>query len=201
MKEKNILQFLQDLPAHAGEGVGFLTSILTPQDNPTPTANPTSTDDEASPPADATPTDDAISETEEDVEMETGTGIGDLPGDFIQGLRNSMTLLEGYRSGRRVPQEGWNEMFGLLFRIAGDMASGTISTDTADALLRAVFFHREVELARREGEVSGRNAKIEEHLMTTRKTAGDLPVMPGSFSPAQQQKKSQTIFDLAGQAR
>lgn len=96
--------------------------------------------------------------------------------------------------------EEWNEAFALLFSIVADMANGVITPASAETLLHAVSFPREVETARREGEIAGRNARIEEQLRTPVRSDA-VPSLQGSRSAAPPRPRTQSIFDLAGQAR
>ena len=51
-----------------------------------------------------------------------------------------------------------------------------------------------------EGEIKGRNARIEEQLLSPVKSDG-LPSLQGARGGSASPRRSQSIFDLAGEAR
>lgn len=183
MESELILTFLRDLRNHLSDGLAHLSDL---------SAQPNSSDQSDN--SDQPDKSDLQSEQPEQPEQP------DLPPDFAACLRNSLNSLEGYRIGRRPLPDEWQEAFGLLFAMVSDLAEGVISPASAETLLRAVSFDRAVETARREGEIAGRNVRIEEQLRSP--IAGDgLPSLQGSRSATPRRRRSDSIFDLAEQAR
>lgn len=138
-------------------------------------------------------------EVKNDPEEDKGNRRGSLPSEFAAHLSDSMKCLEGFISGRRPSADDWNAVFAILFSIVSDAADGVISTATAETLLRAVSFERAVGIALHEGEVKGRNAQIEEKILSPAKNDG-VPSLQGAgrgYTPC----RSKSIFDLAGEAR
>ena len=180
MESELILTFLRDLRNHLSDGLAHLSDLSEPPD-----------------PSDQSDNSDQPDKPDKsDLQPEQP----DLPPDFAACLRNSLNSLEGYRIGRRPLPDEWQEAFGLLFAMVSDLAEGVISPASAETLLRAVSFDRAVETARREGEIAGRNVRIEEQLRSP--IAGDgLPSLQGSRSATPRRRRSDSIFDLAEQAR
>lgn len=54
------------------------------------------------------------------------------------------------------------------------MTDGKISSETLTTLLKSVDYDRAVDIARHEGEVAGRNMRIDE-MMVRRRTPNDIP--------------------------
>lgn len=180
MESELILTFLRDLRNHLSDGLAHLSDL---SDQPDPSDQSDNSDQPDKP-------------DKSDLQPEQP----DLPPDFAACLRNSLNSLEGYRIGRRPLPDEWQEAFGLLFAMVSDLAEGVISPASAETLLRAVSFDRAVETARREGEIAGRNVRIEEQLRSP--IAGDgLPSLQGSRSATPRRRRSDSIFDLAEQAR
>lgn len=88
-------------------------------------------------------------------------------------------------------------MAAILLRAALALLSGELSEERFSQLLDASIAREEIMKARAEGEIAGRNAIIEEHLVTPAVRAPDLngtPIAPSRRAVA-------SIFDLAGLAR
>lgn len=210
MENKKILDFLRDLRDHTSEGISYLETLFNPeelnaedcqgvdsevQDNCEEiedSGNRENCEEEGNPGE----CDDSGSSDECDETPRTTP----LPAEFSDHLGDSLKALEGYRLGRKPLAEEWNEAFSLLFAIVGDAARGVITPATAETLLRAASFSRETTAARLEGEIAGRNARIEEQLRS--QPAGDgLPSLQGSRGAVKSSRRTESIFDLAGQAR
>lgn len=198
MKEKNILDFLRALRDHRDEGERWLREILapTPSDSPSADTPPAALPEEES---EEIIEDNEVS-CEEREEREETQAPDPLPEEFASHLGDSLKCLEGFRTGRKPSAEDWDTVFSLLFSIVGDAANGVITPATAETLLRAVSYDRAVGIAMHEGEIKGRNARIEEQLLSPVKSDG-LPSLQGARGGSASPRRSQSIFDLAGEAR
>lgn len=201
MKEKNILDFLRALRDHRDEGERWLREILapTPSDSPSADTPPAALPEEES---EEIIEDNEVSneEREEREEREETQAPDPLPEEFASHLGDSLKCLEGFRTGRKPSAEDWDTVFSLLFSIVGDAANGVITPATTETLLRAVSYDRAVGIAMHEGEIKGRNARIEEQLLSPVKSDG-LPSLQGARGGSASPRRSQSIFDLAGEAR
>ena len=198
MKEKNILDFLRAMRDHRDEGERWLRKILapTPSDSPSADTPPAALPEEES---EEIIEDNEVS-NEEREEREETQAPDPLPEEFTSHLGDSLKCLEGFRTGRKPSAEDWDTVFSLLFSIVGDAANGVITPATAETLLRAVSYDRAVGIAMHEGEIKGRNARIEEQLLSPVKSDG-LPSLQGARGGSASPRRSQSIFDLAGEAR
>lgn len=214
MEEKKILDFLRSLSSGSDDGFRVLAGFVAAADKEeTSAAAETATKSEdceespATPPEEDTPDSEHESEataeeTESAPESEAEADTADdshLLAEFRRHLAASLVRLDGYRSGRRIDEATWREVFGLLLSIVGEAACGNIATGAVETLLRAVRYERDIDLARREGEVTGRNARIEEALATPRRDDG-VPALQGNHGGTAG-RKPRSIFDLADEAR
>ncbi len=101
-------------------------------------------------------------------------------------------------------QNGWSDeqvdsAMQNLFKILDDAIDGDIAPETLQMMMNAQNYDQDVASAQREGEVRGRNAKIEEKL---RKADGGDGVghLEGKNGTVRRAPSRQSIFELASQA-
>lgn len=87
----------------------------------------------------------------------------------------------------------------FLTQLAIELESGLISDDTRRLLTNALNYDADMIRARTEGELAGRNAAVEEHLMGHDDSDG-VP-HPGCGQGASTTVRPFSIFDLARDAR
>lgn len=87
----------------------------------------------------------------------------------------------------------------VIDQMSKDYIMGKVTPEAFDMALKVVKRDADLENARSEGEIAGRNAKIEERLRNMEGGDG-LPVMGGS-SGAPKQKRNLNIFDYAEAAK
>lgn len=87
----------------------------------------------------------------------------------------------------------------FLTQLATELESGLISDDTRRLLTNALNYDSDMIRARTEGELAGRNAAVEEHLMNHDDSDG-VP-HPGCGQGASTTVRPFSIFDLARDAR
>ena len=81
-----------------------------------------------------------------------------------------------------ISEEDYDAATTLLTAIAEELSAGAISDETLTLLVKSAAYDRDVVAARHEGEVAGRNMRIDEY-MTERRKQQDLPDL--GRSPAQ----------------
>lgn len=87
-----------------------------------------------------------------------------------------------------------------LMRIGRDASMGIVNPKDVKVAMKALAYDADVETAAIEGEVRGRNAKIDEKLRKV--SSGDgIARLGGSGRTASVQRAPQSIFDLAAEAR
>lgn len=97
------------------------------------------------------------------------------------------------------PQDSQDPLKPLLTRLLPELSSGNLSEETRQLLSRALSYDEDILRARAEGELAGRNAAIEEHLLAGDDSDG-VP-HPGCGQGASQSAQHLSIFDLARGAR
>ncbi len=88
----------------------------------------------------------------------------------------------------------------ILSGICGDFILGKISPDTIEMILKSLSHDRDVDEAREEGKVAGRNTKITEKYKKSKKGDGLQTLNGRNGTPSQNGNKSKSIFDLAREA-
>lgn len=218
MKEKTILEFLLGLRDHLNEGEAYLESVLIPaaeesaqsenseqsesseesENSEKSEESENSNNSENSETSDNPPRSDN-SENSENQAAAPSESSAQLPPEYTDRLRDSLKYLGGYRAGKEPLAEEWQGVFAMLFSMVSDLARGVITPATVETLLKAAGYERTLMMARREGEVAGRNVRIEEHLRAPQKSDG-VPSLQGTGSGSAT-RRTRSIFDLAGQAR
>lgn len=97
------------------------------------------------------------------------------------------------------PHEPHDPLLPFLTQLATELESGLISDDTRRLLTNALNYDADMIRARTEGELAGRNAAVEEHLMNHDDSDG-VP-HPGCGQGASTTVRPFSIFDLARDAR
>lgn len=96
--------------------------------------------------------------------------------DFEANIAASLETLKKIGAEKKMDDDQCLELFSYIYdKILGEGLKGTISEETFRMVLDGRNYAADVENARREGEVSGRNAKIAEQL---RKESGDGSMPP-----------------------
>lgn len=116
-------------------------------------------------------------------------------------LRDSLSILEGYREGAHEKPENLEMALAKLLDVAAEASEGIISPESIEIFLKAAGYDSAVEAARAEGEICGRNAIIEERIMAPKgKRVEDVPRLGGTAVSSEAAKPG-SIFDLASYAR
>lgn len=121
-----------------------------------------------------------------------------LEDEYEKNIQESLGLISNLQEKGGVPEEEMDKAVELLTNIVRDGIVGKFSEDSLQMALKALGHDTDVEEARLEGEVKGRNAKIEEKLRAKSKGDG-LPRLAGS-APAPT-KKGNSLFSLAMEAK
>ena len=119
-----------------------------------------------------------------------------LDDEFERNLRESVSRME---------TEGFSDdeidrYTGVVLDMASNAMLGKFTPEMIDAARKSLDYDRDVESASAEGEIRGRNAKIEAKLRK-QKSGDGLPRFSGGGSSQTGRKAPQSIFDLAREAR
>jgi hypothetical protein len=95
----------------------------------------------------------------------------ELEEQYQQNLVDTKAALDKFQADRGLSDDEVDEVMGMLQTIATDAVVGKFTEESMDLALKALNHDGDVEVANQEGEVRGRNAKIDERLRTRK--AGD----------------------------
>lgn len=131
---------------------------------------------------------------------------------YEKNLPASIQAIEAWASEKGVSDEDIDDAVTALSKLCGDFILGKITTDSIEMMLKAKNYDADVEQAQVEGEVAGRNAKIEEKLRKGKKGDGTV-VLDGKNGKTNNQPKrdlgalerydsdSKSIFERGGEKR
>lgn len=123
-----------------------------------------------------------------------------LDEEYEKNISESMSLLEQIQQERHLGDETIDAAMDLVMRMANEVILGKFTAETIDMALNAVTHDADVENARSEGMVAGRNAKIDAKLR--KQQGGDgTPNLAGSNNAPTRKNTSSSIFNLADEAR
>ena len=122
-----------------------------------------------------------------------------LEEEYKKNISESIALIDKIQTERGIPDETMDAAMDLVMRMASEAIVGKFTAETVDMALNAVKYAGDIENARSEGVIAGKNAKIEERLR--KPTEGDgQPSLSGSNN-APVKKRGGSMFDLADEAR
>lgn len=116
--------------------------------------------------------------------------------EYETNFAESMKLLEQMQTERGLSDEQIDNAMDLVMKITNEAIMGKFTPETIDMALKAINHDAEVEAARAEGEVAGKNAKIDETLRKPK--AGDgLPAMGGANNGPAHKRSKGSLVDYA----
>lgn len=123
----------------------------------------------------------------------------ELDKEYESNLQDSLQTISDIQQ-----QNGWSDeqvdgAFQQLFKIVDDAIMGRFSPETLQLMMNAQNYDQDIAAAQQEGEVKGRNAKIEEKLRKA-KSGDGTPQLNGKNGNVQRRPSQQSIFALASQA-
>lgn len=123
-----------------------------------------------------------------------------LEDEYQSNISESMKLLEKVQQERGIADETIDAAMDLIMRITHEAILGKFTAETVDMALKAINHEADMNNARTEGTVAGRNEKIVEKLR--KPTTGDgQPNLAGSNNAPTRKSSNRSMFDLADEAR
>jgi len=99
-----------------------------------------------------------------------------------QNYQKSQSILNEWASGRGLSDEDKMDILERCFTLQDEMDEGIFSKELFDAVWKSLHYDSDVQAARQEGEVTGRNAKIEERARQRREQSMMSPALSGQGS-------------------
>ncbi len=118
--------------------------------------------------------------------------------DYQKNIEATLSMLETMQTEEGLSEEEIDKAVDFLMRIVKDGLLGKFTRESMTMALNALNYDKAVAQADREGEVRGRNTRIEEKLRKS-KNGDNLPTLAGKHSSSGPQKPK-TMFDLANEA-
>lgn len=115
--------------------------------------------------------------------------------NFPESIRN----IESWMQETGHSEEDVDKALETLTKICGDFILGKFTPETVEMILKALNHDSDVAAAAEEGEIAGRNARIEEKLRKGREGDGTRPLGGRNETPSQP-KGAQNMFDWAAMA-
>jgi tetratricopeptide (TPR) repeat protein len=120
----------------------------------------------------------------------------DLEAEYQTNFAESMKMLEQMQQERGLSDKTVDAAMDLVMKMANEAIVGKFTTETIDMALKAVNHDTDMEEARAEGQVAGKNAKIDEQLR--KQKGGDgLPAMGGTNNAPAHKKSRGSLVDYA----
>lgn len=124
----------------------------------------------------------------------------ELDETYQKNLAESLSMLEQYQQKNGLSDEQVDKSMEFILGIIKDGVMGKFSPETLDMAMKAINYDTDVANADHEGEVRGKNTKIEETLR--KRSEGDgIPNLDGKNGAVTQQRRKKSIFDVAQEAR
>lgn len=108
----------------------------------------------------------------------------------LANYEQSINDLVAFADEKGISEEQAVEVFEKVNQIAFDVIDGKYTRDAFEMAYNAMNYSTDVESARREGEVAGRNAKIEEKLAKVEKPLDMPPAVGGQGAAVSEQPKA-----------
>lgn len=122
----------------------------------------------------------------------------ELEETYQANLAESLETISSIQEEKGYSDEQIDQAFEWLMGVIQDGVVGKFTPEIIDMAMKAQNYDADVAQAEAEGEVRGRNAKIEEKLRT-RKTGDGLVALEGN-NGSTGSRKPQSMFDLANEA-
>ena len=123
-----------------------------------------------------------------------------LEEEYKANLAESMAMLDKLQQERQLDDEVVDAAMDMVMKIANEALMGKFTAETIEMALKAVTHDAEVENARTEGELAGRNAKIDERLRKPM-TGDGTPMLAGSNNAPTRRRDNDSLFAMAREAR
>ena len=123
-----------------------------------------------------------------------------LEEEWHKNMQGTLAMLEQKQQSDGLTDEKIDAISDKVTEITNDCVIGIIKPETVDMILKALNHDADVTAASEEGEVRGKNAKVEAKLRKPNRGDGTPTLAGANNAPAPQRNKG-SIFDIADEAR
>lgn len=116
--------------------------------------------------------------------------------EYNENLKQTLAVIDAYQEKNKLEDEAVDALMNTVSAIARDYISGKVTEETLAMVSNAINHDNDVQAASQEGEVRGRNAKIDERLRKAGKSDG-TPALDGKNggAPARPARQSMGALD------
>lgn len=123
-----------------------------------------------------------------------------LEEEWEKNMRATLAMLEQKQQELGLTDEQIDAVADMIKEITNDAVIGIIKPDTVDMALKALNHDTDMIAAGEEGEIRGKNAKIEAKLRKPKRSDG-VPMLAGANNAPAPSRDRGSIFDVADGAR
>lgn len=119
---------------------------------------------------------------------------------FHNNMAQSLKILTEWGGKKGIDLKGQAEHYARLRKVVNDFADGNISEDTYEALWNGLNYKNDVAQAKEQGEINGRNAKIQAEFQQSRSRRNMPPTLGGQGLGSEEydQDKGDGIYGMFG---
>lgn len=123
-----------------------------------------------------------------------------LEEEWEKNMKSTLAMFEQKQQELGLTDEQIDAVADYVKEITNDAVIGIIKPETVDMILKAINHDADIEAASAEGEVRGKNAKVEAKLRKPQRGDG-TPTLAGANNAPAPAKQKGSIFDIADDAR
>lgn len=123
-----------------------------------------------------------------------------LADEYEKNLTESLAAIDRYQKENNISDEQIGNAMNFLQEIAMNMIVGKVPVEVVEMAMNAINYDKDMEMAGAEGEVRGRNQKIQEQLRTRKKGDG-MPQMTGKNGMPPKEGKGYDTLDRLSDKR
>lgn len=123
-----------------------------------------------------------------------------LEEEWEKNMKTTLAMLENKQHELGLSDEQIDSAADLIKEITNDAVIGIIKPETLDMVLKALNHDADIAAASEEGEIRGKNAKVEAKLRKPNRGDGTPTLAGANNAPAPSRHKG-SIFDIAAEAR
>lgn len=124
----------------------------------------------------------------------------ELEAEYDSNLEESLRMFERKQAEMGLSDEVVDQVADFLKQIANEVILGKFTEENFDMALKALNHDKDIEAASLEGEIRGRNTRVEERLRRAARSDG-APSLAGANNMQSISNSGTSIFDMAKAAR
>lgn len=124
----------------------------------------------------------------------------ELDEQYDRNLAESQTTVAQMQAERGIDDDTMDKALDWLGQVANEVLLGKFTKESIEMALKAINHDVDVEAASQDGEVRGRNSRVEAKLRKPSRGDG-MPTLGGSNNSPRGGDQNKSIFDLAAEAK